>query len=92
MSDIQPTRLKFNPDYAVPPGETLKEVLQDRGYSIYGFATEIGVGEEMLSAVIAGAARMPPSMSLECERVLGTPAVFWHKREKMYWEGIKRND
>lgn len=92
IDPIQPPRLKFNPDYAIPPGETLKEVLEDRGLTPRELAKKSGISLFAVYGVLAGWYLIDSGLAKRLEKALGTPASFWIKREQVYREGIKRND
>ena len=68
---------QFRPDYAVPPGETLQEVLENRGMSLAELAEKTGRSEMTISDVVMGEARITPDFALQLERDLGIPAGFW---------------
>lgn len=92
MSDnIQSPRFKFNPDYAVPPGETLKEVLEDRKISFPELAKRCGLSFATLAGILSGSTAINQDIAARFEKALGTPASFWIRREEVYRKGIKRN-
>lgn len=48
--------MTFQPDWAVHPGEILRELLEDLRLSVRVAATATGIGEEALTAVLKGRA------------------------------------
>lgn len=91
MSDpIQPPP-KFEPDYAVPPGETLREILDDRGMSVVDLAEQSGLSCDAVAGVLEGKTAITVQIAKGLARALGVPASFWLRREEMYREGGKQN-
>lgn len=77
---------QYAPDSVSAPGETLAEVLQNRGISQTQLADIIGVPAQTIAAIVQGQAALTPDMALQLERVLCVPARFWIQREKLYRE------
>ncbi len=82
--------LRYEPDYASPPGNTLKHVLQSQGMTQSELAARAGWSEKFVSQVANGKAPLSPETALVLERVLGTPASFWMNREANYREALAR--
>lgn len=73
---------------AVPPGETIKEQLEDRGLSQKEFAVRMGMSEKHISHLIHGDVQLTPDVAVRLEMVLGVPAKFWNNLEAIYREKI----
>lgn len=71
------TTYKYQPDYAVPPGQLLKEYLAARGLSNAEFARRCGRSAKLISEIVAGKAPVEPVTALQFERVLGMNARIW---------------
>ena len=82
----------YHPDYVSPPGETLDELLEERGMSQAELAERTGRPKKTINAIIQGKTAITPETALQFERVLGTPASFWLKREQQYREFLARQD
>ncbi|MCH7493156.1 HigA family addiction module antidote protein [bacterium] len=80
----------FRPDYAIPPGETLLEVLQDLDMTQKELALRMGRPQKTINEIIKGKAAITPETALQLENVLGTPASFWGNRERQYRETLAR--
>src|SRR5665213_2135837 len=80
----------YSPDDVSPPGETLKELLEERGVSQVDLALRMGRPQKTLSEIINGKAAITTSTALELELVLGVPAAFWLRREAVYREALGR--
>ena len=79
-------RYAFNPDYATPPGATLKEMLEESGMAQSELATRMGMAEKTVSQIINGVAPISFDTAYKLEMVLGTPAHFWNRLEQAYRE------
>lgn len=83
---------EYRPDYVSPPGETLEELLEERGMSQAELAERTGRPKKTINEIIQGKTAITPETALQLERVLGTPASFWLKREQQYREFLARQD
>ncbi|MEU4516449.1 helix-turn-helix domain-containing protein [Nonomuraea wenchangensis] len=71
-------------DYAVPPGETLRELLEERGMAQFELAERAGLSPEHVNRLIHGLVRLTPEVAESLERVVGTPAKLWSRLEADY--------
>ncbi len=85
-------RYAFNPDYAIPPGATLKEVLESRGISQAELATRMGMADKTISQIINGIAPISFDTAYKLELVLGIAASFWNRLELAYRERLTLAD
>lgn len=81
------TTNRYNPDVVSPPGETLLEILKDRGMSRAELAERTCLTKKTINEIIRGGAALTPEIAIKLERVLGTPASFWNNREQNYRGG-----
>lgn len=77
---------QYHPDFMYPPGETLKEKLEELGLSTPAFAVRLGWTLKHLRAVLRGAAEITPPMAGQLEKELGIPSHFWLAHQKHYNE------
>ena len=82
----------FQPDYAVPPGETLVELLDETGMTQTELARRLGVSVKHVNQVIRGGASISAEFALGLEKVLGATADFWLNREGQYRADLARRD
>lgn len=82
--------LKYEPDYAVAPGATLKELLEEKGISQASLAIRSGLSEKTISQIINGVAPVTYETAEKFEMSLGVPANFWNQRELTYRESLER--
>lgn len=79
-------RYSFEPDYAVPPGVTLKEILETKGMSQSELAARMNMTDKTVSQIINGVAPISFDTAYKLELVLGVPASFWNRLELGYRE------
>ncbi len=82
---------EYMPDVVSPPGETLRDILNEQDMSQIELADRTGHTEKHVSEIINAKAAISHQMALELERVLGTPASFWNNREGRYREYLARS-
>lgn len=75
---------------ATPPGETIKEQLNDRGMSQKEFAVRMDLSEKHVSKLVNGDVQLTPEVAVRLEIVLGVPARFWNNLESIYREKLIR--
>lgn len=83
-------RNTYLPESVSPPGETLAELLMEKGMSQKELAERCGRPEKTINEIIKAKAAITSETALQFERVLGTPAEFWNIRESHYREFIAR--
>ncbi|NDJ25228.1 HigA family addiction module antidote protein [Nostoc sp. B(2019)] len=81
---------QYTPDYVSPPGETLQEILEERGMSQAELAERTGRPKKTINEIINAKAAITPETALQLERVLGISASFWNNRERQYREALAR--
>lgn len=74
----------FDPDYAVAPGSTLDELIEERGMSQTELADRTGLARKTINEIIKGKAPLTPETAQKFELVLQTPAQFWNERERLF--------
>ncbi len=80
----RPTTKAFTPDWISPPGETIVDLLEERSWSQSELADRLGVTPKHVSCVISGQASISESLAIKLERVLGSSADFWMRREHQF--------
>ena len=84
------TLLKYQPDYAVPPGATLQEVLDEAGMTQAELAERTGLSAKHINQVIKGHASLTPQTAFRLEPVVGVPAKMWNSLEANYRDSLLR--
>lgn len=80
----------FAPNWASPPGETIRDVLSARGLSIVDFANHVGKSSEYVSSLLTGKVQICTDIAREMSRCLGASETFWLTREKNYQAALLR--
>lgn len=75
---------------AIPPGETVREQILDRGMNQREFAARMGMSEKHISRLIHGEVQLTMDAARRLEMVLGLPAQFWCNLETIYREELAR--
>ena len=83
-------RSEYTPDSVSPPGETLLEILDDRGMTQAEFAERTGRPRKTINEIVKGKAAITSETALQFEHVLGISAAFWSNRERRYREHLAR--
>lgn len=78
------TATQYLPRKVTPPGETLVEMLDERGMTQAELATRTGRPLKTINEIIKGKTAITPETALQLERVLGLSADFWSVREQRY--------
>ena len=76
----------FDPDYAVPPGEILKESMDSLGISKKEFSKLTGLTVQSLNRIIKGEQPITYDMANMFELVTNVPAKLWNNLEANYIE------
>lgn len=81
---------QFKPDYAVPPAETMMEVLEDRGMTLNDFAEKTGIQLSQLEEVKKATAPIKQPLAEALEKETGINHRFWLKLESNYQSTLTR--
>ncbi|GGV01657.1 XRE family transcriptional regulator [Kitasatospora herbaricolor] len=72
------------PDYAIPPGETLLEFLEESGMTQRELAIRADLSPKHVNQLIKGTVSLSPETAEKLERVTGIRARFWNRLEADY--------
>jgi len=87
MTDSTP----FHPDdWISPPGDTIADVLKERGWSARAFAKNAGIPLAKAERLISGDAPIDEATAAALSRVLGSTSRFWLTREAHYRARIRQ--
>jgi HTH-type transcriptional regulator/antitoxin HigA len=78
------------PDYAVPPGNTILEFLEEVGMTQREFAFRAGLSAKHLNQLVKGTVSLSPDVAERLENVTGIKARFWNRLEADYQSTKKR--
>ncbi|PKL33363.1 MAG: DNA-binding protein [Spirochaetae bacterium HGW-Spirochaetae-10] len=74
----------FQPDWLSPPGDTIADVIEERGWDQKALGRRLGYTSKHISQLINGKAPITDETAVRLENVLGSSARFWMNREANY--------
>ncbi|MCJ7541082.1 MAG: helix-turn-helix domain-containing protein [Desulfobacterales bacterium] len=81
----------FEPDYAIPPGETLKEVMESLNISQKELVIRTGLTVQSLNRIFKGDQPISYETANKLELAIGVPERMWNNLEAQYQEQLARN-
>lgn len=81
---------KFQPDWISSPGNTIRDLMEERDWNQVELAKRLGFTTKHLNQLVKGKASLSKDTALRLERVLGSTARFWLNREAIYRERLAR--
>ncbi len=75
---------------AIPPGETIIEMMDDRKITRSELASHMNMSEQQLNRLLNGKVPVTPQISSRLEKVFGMPAYFWLNLEAIYRKDIAK--
>ncbi len=79
-------KYRFDPDFAIPPGETLKELMDSLEMPQIELATRLGMTPQSLNRIFKGEQPITYETSNRFEAVTKVPARIWNSLESKYQE------
>lgn len=80
----------FAPDWVAVPGESISDLLKERGWTQSDLAMRTGFSTKHVNLLLKGDAAISEETALKFERVLGSTARFWLSLEAQYREHLAR--
>jgi HTH-type transcriptional regulator/antitoxin HigA len=77
-------RIPYQPDTITPPGETLAELLEERGITEEDLAQRLGSSVEAIRTIIDGHTSIDVEMAEQLEKIVGVSAEYWLNHEAKY--------
>lgn len=78
------TRYPYVPEDVLPPGDTLQEVLDERGMPQIDLARRTGLSAKHVNQIVKGNAAITAETAILLERATGVPADVWANLESAY--------
>jgi HTH-type transcriptional regulator/antitoxin HigA len=78
------SRRTFSPEWASAPGETIKDVLDERGIAAARFADMLGEPPELLHDLFIGSRPITIELARRLRDTLGGSVEFWMQRDLQY--------
>lgn len=85
-------KLSYRPDYAIPPGDTLRSTLGELGMTQADLAARAGLSLKHVNQIVQGIAAITHETALLLEKVTGVSARTWNSLEASYRDRLARVD
>jgi HTH-type transcriptional regulator / antitoxin HigA len=82
--------IRYEPDYAVEPGRSLRSTLSELGLTQADLAARTGLSQKHINQIVQGIAPITPETALFLERATHVPARTWSAMEAVYRERLAR--
>lgn len=82
--------MPFQPDWASPPGDTILDLLEDRGWTQQELAGRLDYTPKHVSLLISGKVSLTEDAATRLGHVLGGSVSFWLTREAQYREQLAK--
>lgn len=86
------TLAEFAPDWTSTPGDTIADLLEERGWTQAELALRTGFTRKHINLLLKGDAPITEETALKLEKVLGSSARFWLGLEAQYREQLGRKE
>lgn len=80
---------EFNPDWAIHPSESVKEIMEERGISPIELAIECGIPIETVRSFLRSQIGISKEMAEKFPKKLGSTPEFWLRLSADFDEAIK---
>jgi plasmid maintenance system antidote protein VapI len=78
----------FHPDWISPPGDTIRDIMDECGISRRKLACMLDESERNVIALINGDFYIDNDMATRLSEKLGSSVAFWENRERQYREAL----
>ena len=80
----------FLPDWASPPGDSVRDALEHREMGLDAFSQRVGLTLEEAQDLLKGHFRILPEHAEKFSDCLGGSPMFWMRRDAQYLESLAR--
>ncbi|MDT4831736.1 hypothetical protein FQZ97_652540 [compost metagenome] len=80
---------KFKHGTVYPPGDTISDVLVEKGIGFSDFADMLGGSQGYVDSLIKGDVRITENLASRLSEILGASPGFWLRRERLYVEFLE---
>jgi addiction module HigA family antidote len=87
---VKKKQTSCSPNYAIAPGETLRETLNALGMTRAELAKRTGRSLRFVEKILNAETAIPTEMAIKLQQVLKVPASFWINLEKNYQKNLSR--
>ena len=79
----------FTPDWVSPPGDTIADLLEERGWTQAEFAERTGFTRKHVNDLVKARASITGDTASRLSATLGAPVEFWLTREAQYQSAVE---
>jgi Plasmid maintenance system antidote protein len=87
---MQGEQTSFKPNWASPPGETIKDLLAERDITVASFAENMSMSEEDVILLLNGKTNLNNEIAFKLGYFFNIPSLFWLCREEQYQSSLVR--
>ncbi len=80
----------FEPEWASPPGDTIRKILNEREIRASDIFQNSEISREQLSMLLSGEIPISSAVAFALAKELGGSPEFWTERDSQYWSDRKR--
>lgn len=80
------------PDYAFPPGDTVHELLDERGMTVAAAAHAAGLEEPVMHGILTGTHSIDEGIARGLQAAFAVPAKYWLNLEHLYLNHLRRHE
>src|ERR1039457_7543649 len=84
------TTSEFRPNWASAPGDTMTDIICERGWPVKELADRIGQTMERTNDLLQGRATITVRTARDLAKVLGASVEFWMARDIQFREDVGR--
>jgi len=88
---MKESTVKYKPNCAVKPGETIHDLLEEHKMSMCFAAHKLGMPVEIFLDVLAAKKKITPKLASKLEALFGVNAEFWISLQANYDSDIRKN-
>ena len=85
-------RNEYKPDHISPPGDTIADLLEERGWSINEFCKRLRCPLSYAQGLLKGQTAITGEMAVRLEIIFETTAEFWIRREMQYRDALRKKE
>lgn len=84
------TQEEFCPNWVSPPGDTIADLIVERGLTHIQLAERLGISTKHLDRLVTGKVELTNDMAIRLTAVFGSTQRFWLQREAQYRQQLAR--
>jgi len=83
--------LEFKPDWVSSPGDTIRDIMAEKGISRFKLGRMLKVSEKSVLGLMFGSFPIDNDMANKLSESLGSSVEFWEERERIYREQLRQS-